>query len=119
MARTFFLCCVGRVFFRADSLRVALSWFAKMFTDTSLTAFAGVKPDAFGLTLPGYVLAGVAIAVLWAVDAVQERRSIRRTLAGWPLVCRWLVLLIGLFVVILCGIYGPDFDAASFIYEQF
>lgn len=119
MARTFFLCCVGRVFFRAGSLRVALSWFGKMLTDTSLSALSGTDLTAFGLTLPGYALAALSVLVLWAADMLQERKPLRDTLAKQNLLLRWVILFIGLFVVILCGIYGPDFNAASFIYEQF
>ena len=50
---------------------------------------------------------------------LQERMPLRETLAKQNIIFRWMLLFIGLFAVILCGIYGPDFDAASFIYEQF
>ena len=35
-----------------------------------------------------------------------------------PFLVRYLVLLVGLAMLIIFGIYGPGFDAAAFVYMQ-
>ncbi|MDY3873122.1 MAG: hypothetical protein SOZ30_08150 [Roseburia lenta] len=32
---------------------------------------------------------------------------------------RWILYLVLLFAVLICGVYGPGYDASSFIYGQF
>lgn len=118
MARTYFLCCVGRIFFRANSLRNALSIFKRMITSTSLGALFNHE-QVYGLNASNVILAVFAVIVLWFVDMLQERMGVRETLARQNIIFRWAVIFCGLFAVIIFGIYGPGYDASSFIYEQF
>ena len=61
----------------------------------------------------------LSVFVLLVVDMLQEKIQIRETLAKQNIIFRWIIIFAGLFAVILFGIYGPGYDAASFIYEQF
>jgi heme A synthase len=70
-------------------------------------------------TLANMIVAAAAICVLWCVDLLQEKHSLRQSLARQKLWLRWLVIFAGLFSVIIFGVYGPGYDAKSFIYEQF
>lgn len=117
MIRTFFLCCVGRVFFRAASLRTAFSLFAKSATASPAALFNLSVP--IGLELKDIVVAVLAVLVLLFVDILQEKIKLRQTLARQNIIFRWIIIFAGLFSVIIFGIYGPEYNASSFIYEQF
>ena len=117
MIRTFFLCCVGRVFFRAAGLRTAFSLFAKSATASPAALFNLSVP--IGLELKDIVVAVLAVLVLLFVDILQEKIKLRQTLARQNIIFRWIIIFAGLFSVIIFGIYGPEYNASSFIYEQF
>ncbi len=119
MTRTFILCGIGRVFFRAPSFTAALGIFGRMVSDVGLRFVTTDALVTYGLDLPNLCLAAVAVLVLWIVDMMQERMCLRDKLAEQQLVFRWAVILGGIFSVLIFGIYGPGYDASSFIYEQF
>ncbi len=118
MCRTFILCCIGRIFFRADGLTNAIGMAFGMISKFSLGALFE-NTFSYGLDIPNTVVAVIGVAVLLVVDILQEKIEIRKTLAKQNLIFRWLIIFAGLFAVIIFGIYGPGYDASSFIYEQF
>lgn len=120
MARTFTLCCIGRVFFRADSIASALVMFKRMLLSLNpASLFNATMVEKIGFGAENMVISLLAILTLWAVDMLQEKMSVREALAKQNLVFRWALLFLGLFAVIVLGIYGPGYNASSFIYEQF
>ena len=120
MTRTYLLCCIGRVFFRASSISNALDLFSKMLNKNQLMANLNTEMmDGIGFGAENMVISLLAIITLWAVDMLQERMSVRETLAKQNLIFRWAIIFIGLFAVIIFGIYGSGYNASSFIYEQF
>lgn len=119
MFRTFTLCTIGRVFFRAPRLMVSLGIFERMFVDVGYEYVLGDALYNYGLDRANVALAVFAIAVLLVVDILQEKMSLREKINSQGIVFRWLIFLIGVFTIIIFGIYGPGYDAGSFIYEQF
>lgn len=119
MSRTFVLCCIGRVFFRAASFNASLGIFQLMFSGLGLHFVTPSALSNYGLDWANLSLAAVAIIVLWVVDMLQERMNIREKLAEQQWLFRWVIVLAGVFAVLIFGIYGPGYDASSFIYEQF
>ncbi len=119
MLRTFLLCCFGRIFFRAGRLQMAFDLIRKMFTECNFGKLFDARIDSFGLSAKNMNIAILSVAILWIVDMMQERMSIRKTLAKQNLVFRWVIILLGLLAVILYGMYGPGYNASNFIYEQF
>lgn len=119
MLRTFALCCLGRVFFRASDLPAALSILKKML-DPRITLAALMNPPArYGIDAKNVFVAVIGILILLIVDVVQERCSIRAALAKRNIALRWSLIYICLFMVLILGIYGPEYGASGFIYEQF
>lgn len=114
MVRTFTLCCIGRVFFRADNLAVSVGVFKRMICN-----FACASNVDFGIDKINVLLSAVAIFVLLIIDILQEKMSLRETLSKRNIVLRWVLIFGLLFSVIIFGIYGPGYNASSFIYEQF
>ncbi len=117
--RTFALCCIGRVFFRAEGLKNALVYFKHMFSSLSLEFILDDKIYTYGMDRDNFILVLVAIAVLFVADLLEEKIPLRKTLAKQNIVFRYAVILLGIFAVLIFGIYGPQFNASEFIYEQF
>lgn len=117
--RVFVLVSVGNMFFRLDGLvttlrtmRAGLHWNPWIFFDGSMYKL--------GLDRPNFILMLLSLGVLLAVSCLQERgKSIRQRLAEQNLVFRWVVLFALIFGIILFGMYGPGYDAQSFIYADF
>lgn len=118
MVRTFLICCAGRVFFRASDVDTAFAMFHKIFSDTNFSALFKKEID-YGISFKNMNVALVSVLVLWIVDILQERMPIRKTLSDQNLLFRWMIILLGILAVVIFGMYGPGFDGASFIYEQF
>ena len=117
--RTFFLVCIGDLFFRAASLGDAFRmlkgavsvWNPQVLWDGSLLR----------LGLDGVETAVVILSLLllWAVSLYQRKGSVRECIAKKPLALRWVLWYALLFAVILLGYYGPGYSAAEFIYQGF
>ena len=119
MIRTFAITCFGRVLFRVSSLRGALTIYGRMFSGLGLHNILGSKLFSYGLNLKNILLLAVSVVIMWAVDILQEHMCIRDALAKEHLVFRWILLYGCILAIALFGMYGPGYDAASFIYEQF
>lgn len=119
IVRTFFLVCIGDLFFRAASvgdafamLREAVAvWNPSVLWDGSLLAL--------GLDGTELAAAAVSLLLLWVVSLLQRGGSVRDRIARMPLPVRWVVWYALLFAVILFGCYGPGYSAGEFIYQGF
>ena len=55
-----------------------------------------------------------------AVDILHERKvKLRETVLRQDIVTRFAIYLLAVFAIIIFGIYGPEFSASSFIYQEF
>lgn len=120
MCRTFFLCSIGRFFFRAENVGASFVMIRNIFKDQfALSSVFTSKLFSFGLDRANTFVALAAIIVLFAVDRLGERVSIRETIAKQSIIFRWLIYYVLLFAVLIYGIYGPGYNASEFIYGQF
>ena len=83
-----------------------------------------ITPPSFSQTtdildIPNIIAAVGAMLLLLIVDMIQEHTSVRQLIAQKNIVIRWVIWFVMIFVVMLIGIYGPEYNASSFIYEQF
>lgn len=121
MARTFMLCCVGRVFFRAPRLSASIGIFKNIVNQGFGMKYLGTEQLAsYGLNWNNIYLVIIAIIVLLIGDILQERMNVREKLIkenGFLL--RWALILTGIFIVIIFGVYGPGYNASNFIYQDF
>lgn len=90
--------------------------------------FASFNPWVFldgtlyrlGLDRPNFILLVISIMVLVIVDVVRERGThIRQTIANQNIILRWTIYYGAIFSLIIFGMYGPGYDASSFIYQRF
>ncbi len=62
----------------------------------------------------------IFIVILMVSDFIKEKGvHIRQAIARQNIAVRWCVYLAAIFALVIFGMYGPGFDAASFIYERF
>ena len=121
IVRTFVICSIGRYFSRARSLKTALSMIRRSFigwydfsylTDKSLLHL--------GLNTANWTVLILALVVLFFVDYQHEKGfSFREAIATYPLVVRWTIYLAALAIALVFGVYGPGYNSAAFIYQQF
>ena len=124
--RTFLLVNIGNVFFRAGSAKAGAGMLIQSLRKTSMIPYA----DAAGVTNTGSLLSfgldavewGVllmSLVILLTVSLLQEKGSVRERIDTMRLPVRWMLYFGFLFYVILFGNYGPGYDAAAFIYQNF
>lgn len=100
----------GAILFRAGSVSAAFAMLSRLAVPGPLAV-----P---GLSTAEWLAAFAALAVLLAVDLIRESAGPARIeRAALPL--RWAVYLLLILSVVVFGVYGPGYDAASFIYFRF
>lgn len=120
--RTFTLLCISRIIVKAPSLRDALRMIKALFTQVDLAFISGVdgRIFQFGVTRQEMVLLFACVLLLLVIGILQERgMKIRETLAAQNVVIRWSVVIGMIFVVLIFGVYGPEYNASTFIYGGF
>lgn len=120
MVRTTCIFAGGRLLTRPGTL-----WLSKYALKTTLTDFKiwtlfdGTLYQ-YGLDEAGFRLAIIAILIFGIISILQLRGvSIRDSIGRQNIVFRWAVYLLAIFAVIIYGIYGPGYDAASFVYMAY
>ncbi|MBO5208776.1 MAG: MBOAT family protein [Lachnospiraceae bacterium] len=117
--RTFFLVCIGDLFFRADSVGDALAMLKGAVTTWNPEILWNGALLNLGLDWIEMGIMVVSLLLLLFVSVLQQKGSVRDRIAGWKLPVRWIIWYALLFYVILLGYYGPGFSAAEFIYQGF
>lgn len=121
MLRTFMIVLVGYVFDIAPTFSAAMGTFGRILTNQNLSQ-ARKQLNSLKLNGAAYKLLAVCTCILLAVSVIQERNSgdtIRNMLDRRPFFARYLVLLAGIMIILIFGIYGPEYDASAFVYMQF
>lgn len=120
MLRTFAICSVGRTFSASRNVPHAFSMLRSGFTGLlSVSNYARIMPD-LGLGFRNLLLICACLLAVFISSVLHERGvQIRQTVARQKLPVRWLIYLVGLFAVLLFGVWGPGYDSVSFIYERF
>ena len=117
--RTFFLVCIGDLFFRAASVGDAFSMLGEAVSVWNPYVLWNGELLTLGLDGTEMTIAVTALLVLWMVSLMQRRESVRDRVARRPLPVRWIIWYVLLFAVMLFGCYGPGFSAGEFIYQGF
>ena len=121
MARTFVIVAIGYVFDVAPDFAQSMRTFWLMLTNQNLEQ-GRVEIYGLGVTKEEYVLIGICSLFLLMVSIIQERNpetTMRAMLDKKPFILRYLMLLVGIAVILIFGVYGPGYDAAAFVYMQF
>lgn len=115
----FILVTAAWVFFRAPSLGSALSFFMEMGAYNPWVLTGAESLTKMGLDVPNLLLLVFLTLILMGISSLRERGVHAEVILEQNFVTRW-VIYIGLFVAIaVFGIYGPAYQASSFIYAGF
>ena len=103
------------IFFRADSMADALGYLAQCTKALRLQTFT-----AMGLGAADWGVLILALLILLIVDLLHEKEvQIRQLIQRQNLILRGGIYLAAVWLVILFGVYGFQYDASQFIYFQF
>ena len=117
---TFVLVDITYVFFRASSIGQALTVFRRILLDCHPALLFSDAFFQFGLDLPEWIVAVLAVAVLFAVERADAGDgALRERVLQCRTPVRWCIYLLLILVPVVFGIYGGQYDAAPFIYFQF
>lgn len=112
---TFILTDFAWIFFVSDGLKHALKLICQMFT-----VFQTTDIYELGLDRGNWFVLSFGLIVLVLVDILHEKKiSIFDFVAKQKIWFRWFILFLLLWITIMFGIYGPEYDTSSFIYFQF
>ena len=117
---TFGLVCFSWIFFRANSTRDGFRMVKNLVAEWNPWIFTDGTIFNLGLDRGDMLVLALALLVLLVVSVAKYKKlEIRQWLSQQGLWFRYAVYLLALFAVLIFGIYGADYDAASFIYFQF
>lgn len=119
MLRTFFLVCIGDLFFRAASVGDAVAMLREAVSVWNLHILWDGSVLQLGLDRIEAAVTILSLLLLWVVSLAGREGSVRERIAKKPLPVRWILWYALLFAVILLGYYGPGYSAAEFIYQGF
>lgn len=120
MARTCIIVFIGRYITRAPRLLTAFYMIKMSVMDFRLSSFTDGTLFDFGLSGFDYIVIGLGMAVVLAVETYQERGGeVRKSLEQKNPFVQWLAVIIPLLVIILLGAVDQGYVAAEFIYAQF
>lgn len=117
--RTFWITCVGCIIFRAATLSNAWDVFLKSFRIYDFPLAFKSEFAQMGLNKMNLILLFIALIILFIIDVLQERGSVRERLAKRNVYIRWGVYIIAFLIIFLLGMYGPGYDQNQFVYMQF
>lgn len=117
--RTFFLVCIGDLFFRSKNVPTAVAMLKAAVMTWNPNILWNGDILGLGLSLPELIIVMFSLAILLLVSLLQQKGSVRDMIAAHKLPLRWLIWYALLFWVILFGCYGPEFSDAEFIYQGF
>lgn len=116
--RTFLLLCSGFMFFRADSTKTALKMYRAIFTgNMGLFSVKGIT--SLGLDVPDLIVAAAGLMVLLIAERMMQDGSVREKIYSKNVPLRAFGWAFVAGAVMIFGMYGPAFEAGSFIYQNF
>lgn len=121
MAVTFFLVGVSWIFFRAANIREALHIVNRILVNLdNYWIFFDGSIHSCGLDSANLTLVLLSTALLLFADVCKLRGiRLRQVILRQDFWVRWLVIAAAVSAILLFGIWGSAYDAASFIYFQF
>ena len=115
---TFLLVSFAWIFFRANSFYDAIYIIKNLFNFDPWSIFDG-SIYKLGLDRLDFNLSLILLVIAFGISMLQKKFSMIEKLQKEHLILRWSIYLIGLFSIIIFGIYGNKYDASQFIYFQF
>lgn len=115
---TFALVDFAWIFFKADSFKNAMRFIRNMFYFNPGVLTNG---DIFklGLSYKDFYVAVVGIFVILIANLLQRKDDLYEKFLNKNMMFRWSTYLIAVMVIIIFGVYGPEYNPSQFIYFHF
>ena len=118
-ACTFVLVTAGWVIFRANGVKAGLDMLWRIVTDAAPWVFWNGELYQCGIESRRMFALAACILLAFGAECLQGKGSIREMLERQHMFVRWAVYLGGIALVLVLGVYGPEYSAAQFLYGQF
>ncbi|MFI3214305.1 MAG: MBOAT family O-acyltransferase [Eubacteriales bacterium] len=120
MIRTSIFFGIGRTIVITGTLTGGCIVWSQVFKEHRLWTLFDGSLYTYGLDQKDFYVAFVGMGLIFVADILHERGvSIRNGIANQVLPIRWLIYYGAIVIVVILGIYGPGYDAASFVYGAF
>ncbi|MBR5420989.1 MAG: MBOAT family protein [Lachnospiraceae bacterium] len=109
------------VFFGSESLGKAVGYIRTFLSGLGrLPEFSG-GAALLGIDGTEIVILLLSVLLVLLTDIVSERsgQAFPETIRNWPYGYRYLVYYAAILIIFVFGIYGPGYDAGSFMYMEF
>lgn len=118
--RTFVILVFGRLLIKASDLHQAGELIAKMSRMDNIYSLFNGELLQYGLDYKNMIVMYIGILVIIIVDVLHERGvEFRELILQQDIVFRYAVYLTAIAILVIFGIYGGEFSAASFIYQGY
>jgi D-alanyl-lipoteichoic acid acyltransferase DltB (MBOAT superfamily) len=118
--RTFWLMCFIRSFDCYNGVGTTFRMLGSIFARFNLNQLLTQGMLHLGVSAPGFVSAGLGVAVLlWVSYLGRGEVDARQRMAGWRWPCRYALVGAVFFMTLVFGAYGLGYDARQFIYNAF
>lgn len=108
------------IFFRASNISQAFQMIKSITTKFNPWILFDGSLYSLGLDYKDFTVMMIAIIILIIADFIKWKgHSIREWVYKQEIWFRWLFYLVSIFVVLIFGIWGPEFNESAFIYFQF
>lgn len=111
----YLLICWLWLFFRVQDMGELAYIYRSIATELNM----GFSLGAFGLGKSEVLVSLVLVVLFIGVDILRDKGYGLKDYAKLPLLVRWFGYFVIMWMFILFGIYGRNYDAAEFIYKQF
>lgn len=116
---TFMLVNIAWIFFRVQDIKAAVYMVLHILQPAPWFISKGTIYE-LGLDRPNVLLLFAAIGVLIGVDIANKYGiCISEKIKTQGIWLRWLIYIAAVVLIVTCGIWGPGYDAAGFIYQNF
>ena len=116
----FFLTTFAWIFFSASSLHQALGYIRRIFiAPVQLWVLFDGSLAKTGMKNIDWWILILSILLLLIVSKYRENKINAKILVDQNIATRYVIYILLFFVIIIFGVYGPDYSAANFIYAGF
>ncbi len=120
MLRTTMFFAIGRMITATGSALSGWVLIKQIFAEHRLWTLFDGSLYTYGLDQKDFYVALLGMGIMFAVDILHEQgKEIRVTIGRQVFPIRWVIYYVAIMSVIILGMYGPSFDASSFIYGAF
>ncbi len=117
---TFLAVSFAWIFFGAPNLSAALCYIGRMLSLTSgVDSFAAQMADIGASRRDIIIPVYGGIVLLFDILIVKKNKRIGMALQSLPVVVRYSIFYCMIIAIFLLGIFGPGYDASSFMYVNF